>query len=128
MSVGAFVYPQAERNLGVTDKLKLGIVGDNQCYSSANTAASAHKPTHVKLPNKNQSQPFGKHIAANVKKSAKNCQETWPDGSVAGVVMEKPDMLSNHRFHVLQHLDVSDPFVADTNATDSLQNIRGCMN
>ena len=69
--MGAFVYPWAEKNLGATDKLKLGIVGNKQSYSSANTVASAHKPTHVKLPSKNQPQPFGKHIAANVKISTK---------------------------------------------------------
>ena len=31
VSVNAFAYPRAEMNLGVTDKLKPCIVGNNQC-------------------------------------------------------------------------------------------------
>ena len=42
-NVNMLVYPRAERNLGATDNKKLGIVGNNQCYSSANTVASNHK-------------------------------------------------------------------------------------
>ena len=62
--------------------------------SSANTIASAHKLNHVKFPSKKQSQPFGKHMAANMNSLAKSCQKTWPDGSVAGVDTKKPDILS----------------------------------
>ena len=57
----------------------------------------------------------------------KICHTTWPDGSVAGVVTEKPDILSNNRFHVVQYLDATDPLVADTNTNNSMQNMSGCI-
>ena len=128
MSVNAFVYPRAERNLGVTDKLKSCIVGNNQCYSSANTIVSAHEPNHVKFPSKNQSQLFGKHMAANMNSLTKSCQKTWPAGSVAGIDTKKPYILSKNRFHVLQHLDAIDTVVEDTNTRNSMPNMHGCMN
>ena len=121
VSVALFAY------LGVTDKSKLGIVGNNQCYSSANTVASAQKTTHVKLPSKNQSQPPGERVAVKMSNLTKIRHTTWPDGSVHGVVTEKPDILSNNRFHVLQHLDATDPLVADTNTRNSMQNMSGCI-
>ena len=104
------------------------MVDNNQCYRSANTVASAQKTTHVKLLSKNQSQPPGERIAVKMSNLTKNRHTTWPDDSVAEVVTEKPDILSNNRFHVLQHLDATDPLVADTNTRNSMQNMSGCIN
>ena len=50
----------------------------------------------------------------------KNCRKTWPDGSVAGVDIEKPDILSKHRFHVLQYLDAIDTVVEETDTGNSM--------
>ena len=71
-TVYSFAYPRAGRNLGVTDKSQLGTVGNNQCYRSASTVASAQKITHVKLPRKNQSQPPGERVAIKTSNRTKN--------------------------------------------------------
>ena len=56
-NVNVLPYPQAERNLGATDNIKLGIAGNNQGYSSADTAAKTHKVPYVKLSSKLSHSP-----------------------------------------------------------------------
>ena len=120
-------YAQALVSNVTVDSFAYPRTGNNQCYSSASTFTSTQKITHVKLPSKNQSQPPGERVAVKMSNLKKISHTTWPDGSVAGVVTEKPDILSNNRFHVLQHLDATDPLVADTNTNNSMQNMSGCI-
>ena len=110
---------------GATDNIKLGIAGNNQVYSSADTVAKTHKVPYVKSSSKAQSQPSSKLLRTNKNPTAKNLPQTWGSGSVTGVVTK---ILSNNRFHVLQHLDADDLFMADTNTKDSMQNMPGCIN
>ena len=58
----------------------------------------------------------------------KNCRQTWPDGIVAGVNIEKLDILSKNRFHVLQHSDAIDTVVEDTDTGNNMRNMHSCMN
>ena len=47
---------------------------------------------------------------------------------MTGVVTKKPEILSNNRFHRLQHLNADDSSMADTNTKESMQNMRSCIN
>ena len=127
-NINVLPYPQAERNLGTTDNIKLGIAGNIQGYSSADTVAKTHKAPYVKSSSKAQSQPSCKLICTSKNPTARNFQQTWGSGSVTGVVTKKPEILSNNRFHVLQQLDADDLCMADTNTKDSMQNMPGCIN
>ena len=72
--INVLPYPRAERNLGATDNIKLGIAGNNQGYSSADTVAKTHKVPYVKSSSKAQSQPSSKLIHTNKNPTAKNFQ------------------------------------------------------
>ena len=121
-------YPRVERNLGATDNIKLGIAGNNQGYSSAHTVAKIHKVPYVKL-SKAQSQPSSKSICKKQNYIvAKNFPQAWGSGSVTEVVTQKPEILSNNRFHVLQQLVADDLCVVDTDTKDSMENMSCCSN
>ena len=122
-------YPRVERNLGATNNIKLGIAGNNQGYSSAHTVAKIHKLPYVKLSSKAQSQPSSKSICKNPNHIvAKNFPQPWGSGSVTEVVAQKPEILSNNRFHVLQQLVADDLCVVDTDTKDSMENMSCCSN
>ena len=122
-------YPRVERNLGATNNIKLGIAGNNQGYSSAHTVAKIHKVPHVKLSSKAQSQPSSKSICKKQNHIvAKNFPQPWGSGSVTEVVAQKPEILSNNRFHVLQQLVADDLCVVDTDTKDSMENMSCCSN
>ena len=46
------------------------------------------------FPSKNQSQPIGKHMAADMNGFTQSCQKSWPGGSVAGGDTKMLDILS----------------------------------
>ena len=54
--------------------------------------------------------------------------QSWGSGSVTEVVAQKPEILSNNRFHVLQQLVADDLCVVDTDTKDSMENMSCCSN
>ena len=80
------------RSFGVASIIKSFTVGNDQSHDNKN--ATGNKSNYAEFPSKSQSQPPGNPMPSKMNSVTKKCRKTGPDGSVTGVNIEKPDILS----------------------------------